>query len=135
MANTEGILFDVDFTDHAFPCIQYALRRIGLHEIKAFYPLPDNFIKNAFNKDDLRIGDIVVWERSSSTVDFTLTMCNNIPITSELTFGVHAAVYEGNGFISDISFSGESVFPYIRIRLLKDISKPMWIYRYTLLKK
>lgn len=122
-------LADVDITDYAYPCIAYALRRTGCGDARPVYPLPDAFERFAYSEESLRVGDIVAWEKEKQESDCTLVMRDGIPVTAKVHVGIHFGVYEGKGLVSDISYCGDSIIPYLRVRDISTVKDPRWIYR------
>lgn len=129
-----------------FPCWAYALRRIGCGELLTpewVYNIMPGHIQplDRFPECGNEIGNILVWKTNEDdtvrTRDYypvELTE-NGIVKWRFLAYDYHAAVYEGNGVVSDYASTTDNLLPFeVRFRNLSEIREPDGIIFWWCLK-
>jgi hypothetical protein len=112
-------------------CLSYALKRIGAEGL-----LPIDYDRMVSGREfevlrwreaDMQVGDLVLWDRdlTRSLLPTEITTVGTI-IHGYMPTGLHYAVYEGEGILSDSSRDGD--YPVVRLRKLADC-RPDWILR------
>lgn len=84
--------------------------------------------------NDLKIGDILVWETHDSYVSYPSKIKNNVLLTVSVNNSKHFGVYEGDGIVSDLSFQSDfdhNQWPILRMRELEKLTLPDRIIRYN----
>lgn len=124
-------LSSVSLDEFAYPCLLYAIRRVGLSYLPCDKLIKRRGIRYPLTSGELQIGDILVWRNKKASVvsDAVLHMSAHGQITTKVQLGVHFGVYEGDGFVSDATFDGESYFPRIRLRHLSECVPPNEVLR------
>lgn len=113
----------VDLIQLAYPCAVYVLARLDVDAhvndlMNCSYIQYDSI-------DDINRGDILVWEYHDRMYEDTvlaIDVCG--PVNKEILRNKHFALYEGNGFISDIVVWQTSDIPHIRMRKLDECTIP-----------
>jgi hypothetical protein len=113
-------------------CLSYALKRIGADDL-----LPIDYDRMVSGEHfhvlrwsetaDMQAGDLVLWNRdlARSLLPIEITTAGTI-VHGYLPTGLHYAVYEGDGILSDSTRDGD--YPVVRLRKLADC-RPDWILR------
>lgn len=110
-------LNDVMMEEYMYPCVHYALKRIGsVLSPSETMKLPRQEFKSV---DDLERGDIVVWvsKKRKPWIEMVIGMREGLgPVMRRFKDDFHVAVYEGDGMFSDVTLRGKqgptvSVFP------------------------
>jgi len=110
-------------------CYTYALKRVGLFDIynnvdiDDFIKLPEiKILKSAYPI----YGNIIFWDDGTDSYHPNEIDPNGMIISHKWKTGLHFAVMENNGYISDCTKEDtENVYPILRMRKLNDIhNKP-----------
>ena len=108
-------------------CLTYVLRRIGLSADFCTY---ENFHEhfNQYNfsryRNRLRVGDIMLWDKSSKWEWLPWSINGNGIIEwKNVPVGFHFAVYEGDDKFSDCSRLVTPPHPTLRLRRMVDLQK------------
>ena len=120
-------LNDVDISDFYSFCGLYAIRRTGNRFTLGQLLKEEGTRFTSIN--DLKIGDILVWETHNSYV-----LKNNVLFTVSVNNSKHFGVYEGNGIVSDLSFQSDfdhNQRPVLRMRELEKLTPPDRIIKYN----
>lgn len=118
------MLNDVCLTEFMWPCLDYVMRRVGYGSARtrenlemdfSIWPIPDDL-------SEIPEGAILKWENKEGEKAWQTTLKGKVVLETYTFNRGHYAVYEGDGFISDLGWQDDT--PYIRFRKLADISKP-----------
>lgn len=130
-------LKDVFLSDFLYPCATYVVKRLGLNISPiSLYAYP----AEKFEEDKLTTlqkGDVLIWDWNVDTppTEVVLGMSEQGPITYKKKYGRHFGVYEGNDIVSDITFYGDSVMPFIRqMYIYNKKTSPVEFISYSTLK-
>lgn len=130
-------LKDCFFEEFLYPCATYVVKRLGLAiSPVSLYAYPAEKFEDD-GSTTLFKGDVLIWDWNEDTppTDVVLGMSDQGPITYKKKYGRHFGVYEGNDIVSDITFYGDSVTPFIRqMYLYNKKTNPVEIIRYDTLK-
>lgn len=118
------MLNDVSLTEFMWPCLDYALRRVGYGSVRTKENLELNFGTWLIPDDlsEIPEGAILFWENAEGEKSWLLTIKDKIVFETYTFNRGHYAVYEGDGLISDLGWHDDS--PYIRFRKLGERSRP-----------
>jgi hypothetical protein len=118
-------------------CLTYALKRIGLKpDLCVYESINEHFhqIPWKARKKELTIGTILLWDTNLKWRWLPVSITKDGHIKNKLIHtGVHFAVYEGDGLISDCTrlHSPSPPSPSLRLRELSDMkSTPDWLLIY-----
>lgn len=125
---------DVMLEEFMWPCVHYAIKRTGSPmKPSAVLELPR---REFTGTQSLQWGDIVVWkskQRKNPFIEMTAEFRDGVgPVVRRFKDDFHVAVYEGNGFFSDVSIRGNKR-PTIRVFRLDDRRSPDEVIDYALL--
>ena len=113
----------VDISEYLYNnCLSYALKRTGIDKL-------EDCIEISWN-DNLLPKDILMWKCDDAgyfTQPMKITEDGKIIFIS-ISENKHYAVYEGDGFVSDLSYLDSK--PILRMRELNKLTAPDCIYRY-----
>ena len=110
--------------EYMYPCANYVIKRLNLTmtptELANIEP------KKYSHNSELKPGDILVWKRNNSkdTTTATLILHGQTVISTNVLTGLHFAVIEEDGLISDLIAVENSYLFTIRIRQLCDAPVP-----------
>ena len=96
----------------AYPCAWYAIQRAGLQVSPQ-----DLMEKDAtpFNQvASLKVGDILIHQTDSYPFKSTggMEIGKRGVVSRKVIHGRHFAVYEGNGYVSDVTHSDDKYYPH-----------------------
>lgn len=119
------MLNDVDISDFYCFCGLYAVWRTGVKFTLGELLKEEGTQFTSIN--DLKIGDILVWECNGPRVTYPSKIKNNVLLTVSVNNNKHYGVYEGNGVVSDLSFLSDfdhNQWPILRMRELEKLTLP-----------
>lgn len=116
-------------------CLTYALKRIGLEPINYTYEdLEKDFhMKPFFFGPDCNSGVLLLWDANKKRTEIPWMILEDGRIVSKpVTTGIHVAVYEGQGLVSDCSRKDSpSSMPQLKMRHINELKRqPDWILIY-----
>lgn len=123
---------DVTLEEFIYPCVYYCIKRTGANMVPTeVLALP----RNKFDQwDKRREGDIIIWHSFSknSWKEMTVSLRSSLGvITTRFKDSFHFGVYEGGGFVSDLT-TVKNV-PTLRITPVEDWILPKEFIRKELL--
>lgn len=123
-------LYDVNLSNMAYPCLEYAILRTGCNVGKnLMFDFKSNYRELTDSDTDPEIGDIVWWQYSRKPfAESRLILEKKNVITVNIENDFHVGVLEGNGVVSDLTVDGEGI-PYIRFRYLDTTPEPTKFFR------
>ena len=117
-------------------CVTYAVQRIGLSEIAFDYHSIMNsgdFHIRDYVESDLRVGDILLWNKNSEAVFLPNYIDGKgVIISTKVRTRIHMGVYEGDNKFSDcVRSDTPNKLPKLQMRLLFTMErKPDKVLRY-----
>lgn len=123
-------LYDVNLSNMAYPCLEYAMLRTGCNVGKnLMFDFKSNYRELTDSDTDPEIGDIVVWGYSRNPLaESRLILEKNTVITVNIGNNFHVGVLEGNNVVSDLTVDDNGI-PYIRFRYLDTTPEPTKFFR------
>lgn len=119
-------LKEIHLEEFRYPCVEYCIRRLGRKETVT--KLMARETTDYTDNTKLQVGDIIIWYNdaweNNDRRECTLRIGSHGPVSDYVNFGVHYAVYEGDGLVSDLVFDSEFYFPHIRITPLAGKTTP-----------
>lgn len=125
---SDTTLYAVDLYDINYPCLYYAMQRIGTRLSREAFVGKEKVFSGTMSK-----GDILVWHiEEPSRYCNAQSIRGNVPIHDTIIYDRHYAVYEGDGLVSDTTVQEETSIVFIRIRRLDSLNtKPRGIIFYA----
>ena len=120
-----------------YPCVTYVIRRLGLSisPEELYFMEGEDYTEGS---TDLTVGDILVYisDDNDRWCDVILKFTDRGPVTTRQHQGKHFCVYEGKGFISDLTFYRDNDTPFLRQMPLSERKKlPKKVIRYSCLMR
>lgn len=115
---------DIYLENFAYPCVSYVKMRTGsCCSIEQLLSMPCNRYTAT---TILEKGDVVVWRHNMDIkiTDVMLTIGEHGVITTKARFDRHFGVYEGGGFVSDLTFDNDNHHPRIRLMQMSEHPTP-----------
>lgn len=115
--NTQLSLHDVDISDLNWPCAVYCMRRVGYKgTVREF--LGEHIAD--YEEGKIERGSVLVWDITTWSDSPSWRMGNGAPISRHECVDRHYAVYEGDGFCSDVYFPPSSWHCSVRLYELRE---------------
>lgn len=117
------MLHNVCLEPYIWPCLYYCIQRVRPDmSIAEFNALPRHDY-DPENVKHIPMGAILWYNNSEKDKEWQLSVQGQIVLASYTFNRGHFMVYEGNGLLSDLSWTDDKE-PYIRFRKLAELSPP-----------
>lgn len=126
---------EVTIPELIWPCWAYALARVGKRGLLSSVWIHDVMPKilEKYNPDYPVVGGIIVWKhKEPETVYMPVRILEDGRIISKkIAYDYHAAVYEGEGYVTDMVKDESGDIPFIiRMRELEQLSIPDYMIQF-----